>query len=426
MKKEATGPRILVSKQFSMIDETIDIEIIGLKPFEEVVIEAKRLSSTSNPFYLQSYATYIANDKGEVNLASQEPINGTYFGVEPMGLFWSLERIDDDSEITASTSEVHSLSPQSVRLSLFINNEEIHQVTIQRLWQAPHITRESIRVEGLVGTFFYEKNATKPGIIVVGGSEGGIYEYPSTLLAAHGFSVLALGYFGVDGLPKSALNIPLEYIKTAIDWMKKQDEVADGWLGMHGTSKGAELALLAASLFSDIRAVVALNGFAVPFSAIVPWTDDEFLPPAWQYKGKPLPYLSPNNPVEVALACKEMWNEKKGNPLGMWYAALASNPTEVKNAIIPVEKINGSILLIGGDADEVDTVGLSKLAVDRIKEKHSNNVCEQLIYANAGHAISIPNIVQSFVQGTKHDTNFASKDSWEKTIAFFHNSYKKV
>lgn len=368
MKKEATGPRILVSKQFSMIDETIDIEIIGLKPFEEVVIEAKRLSSTSNPFYLQSYATYIANDKGEVNLASQQPINGTYFGVEPMGLFWSLERIDDDSEITASTSEVHSLSPQSVRLSLFINNEEIHQVTIQRLWQAPHITRESIRVEGLVGTFFYEKN----------------------------------------------------------DWMKKQDEVADGWLGMHGTSKGAELALLAASLFSDIRAVVALNGFAVPFSAIVPWTDDEFLPPAWQYKGKPLPYLSPNNPVEVALACKEMWNEKKGNPLGMWYAALASNPTEVKNAIIPVEKINGSILLIGGDADEVDTVGLSKLAVDRIKEKHSNNVCEQLIYANAGHAISIPNIVQSFVQGTKHDTNFASKDSWEKTIAFFHNSYKKV
>ena len=34
MKKEATGPRILVSKQFSMIDETIDIEFIGLKPFE--------------------------------------------------------------------------------------------------------------------------------------------------------------------------------------------------------------------------------------------------------------------------------------------------------------------------------------------------------------------------------------------------------
>lgn len=427
MLENLIGPRILVSKQASMIDETIDIEIVGLKPFEEVVIQAKRLSSNIQPYYLRSYATFIANDMGVVKLASQEPIKGTYFGIEPMGLFWSLERMDEGSEIIVSALDSHPLSSQNVTLSLFINNEEVNKITIQRLWQAKHIERESIREDGLVGTFFYEKNATpKPGIIVVGGSEGGIYEYPSALLAAHGFSVLALGYFGVENLPKSVVNIPLEYIKSAIDWMKKRDEVANGWLGMHGTSKGAELSLLAASLFSEIRAVVALNGFAVPFSGIVPWTDDDFLPPAWLYEGNPLPYLSPNNPIEVALACKDMWNKKIGNPLGKWYLALASDPLEVKRATIPVEKINGSILLIGGEADHVDTVGLSKLAVERLKEMKSSIHCEQLIYANAGHAISIPNIVQSFVQGTKHDTNSASEDSWKKTIEFYRNSYSQL
>lgn len=76
------------------------------------------------------------------------------------------------------------------------------------------------------------------------------------------------------------------------------------------------LALLSASLFSEIRSVVALNGFAVAFSGIVPWSDNDELPPAWLYNNEPLPYLTPKNPIDVALKCMKMWNERKGNPLG--------------------------------------------------------------------------------------------------------------
>lgn len=58
---------------------------------------------------------------------------------------------------------------------------------------------------------------------------------------------------------------------------------------------------------------------------------------------------------------------KKRKSFGEWYVALASNPVEVKKAEIPVEKINGSILLITGKEDDVDTTGLSKIAINRLK-----------------------------------------------------------
>ncbi|MEM5686604.1 hypothetical protein AAHB49_06340 [Bacillus cereus] len=68
----------------------------------------------------------------------------------------------------------------------------------------------SIRENGLVATFFYNENKkANPGIIVLGGSEGGLNEYLAALLASHNFSVLALAYFGIDNLPKQLVEIPL-------------------------------------------------------------------------------------------------------------------------------------------------------------------------------------------------------------------------
>ncbi|MEK4130099.1 acyl-CoA thioesterase/bile acid-CoA:amino acid N-acyltransferase family protein [Solibacillus sp. FSL W8-0474] len=419
-------PSIKVNKVISMIDSSIDIRIIDLNPHQEIEIRAKRISYGIKQYYLGSYAKFRANAEGMVNLAEQEPLSGTYSGVDGMGLFWSLEVMGEIYDIGPNEIN-HPLSPQTVTLTLLIDNKVVDEITITRQWQAEHITRKPVREDGLVGTFFYEENTNpKLGIIVLGGSEGGIYEYPATLLAAHGYSVLALAYFGVENLPVNCVNIPLEYIEIAINWMKNQDKVANGWLGIHGTSKGAELALLSASLFSEIRSVVALNGFAVAFSGIVPWSDKDELPPAWLYNNEPLPYLSPKNPIDVALKCMKMWNERKGNPFGEWYAALASNPVEVKKAEIPVEKINGSILLITGKEDDVDTTGLSKIAIDRLKKFNCTNEYEHIVYPGAGHSIGIPNIIQSYNQGNKYDTNNASKDSWLKTIDFYKQSYKNA
>jgi dienelactone hydrolase len=66
-----------------------------------------------------------------------------------------------------------------------------------------------------VGTLFHALDGTAhPGVILIGGSEGGLHEVDAALLAAHGFSVLALAYFGMPGVPPTIVDIPLEYFAT--------------------------------------------------------------------------------------------------------------------------------------------------------------------------------------------------------------------
>ena len=419
------NPKLLVNKQVSMIDEAIHIQVIGLLPNVPIELKATRISAGPKKFKLQSFAKFIADENGTVDLKLAKPTEGTYLKVDAMGLFWSLERKEEVQDVEQVITD--KLAPHKLTISLHIQNEVVDELELIRLWTAPHIEREDVRDNGLVATYFYHSSKEKkPGVIVVGGSEGGIYEYLASLLAAHGFNVLALGYFGVEDLPKGLHHIPKEYFKLGIDWMKVRAEVSEGWLGIHGTSRGAELALLTGSLFKDIHAVVALNGFAVPFAGIVPWTDDEFLPPAWTMDGELIPYLRPKNPVEIALQCKEMWKNGKGNPLGLWYKTLASDPKEVAAKAIPVERINGPVLIIGGEADSADSVGLSKVAIERLEQGNFKYEYGHLIYPNAGHSIGFPYTFQSFTEGTKQATNFASVESWEKTIAFSHQSFEAI
>lgn len=217
MMSHKKGPFILVSEVTSMIDTSIDISIVGLKPNQEIELCASRISFGLKPLNLSSRANFQANEKGIVELNACEPLSGTYSGIDGMGLFWSLEITGEANESQLIGTNSLPLSPQKVTLTLLIENEVVDEIEINRLWQAKKITRNPVRENGLVGTFFYEENTNpKPGIIVLGGSEGGIYEYPATLLAAHGYSVLALAYFGAEHLPKMVVNIPLEYIKKAV------------------------------------------------------------------------------------------------------------------------------------------------------------------------------------------------------------------
>ena len=60
-----------------------------------------------------------------------------------------------------------------------------------------------------------------PIIIVLSESGGGIDENLSQLLSSHGYAVLALGYFGMEGLQ----DIPLEYFETAFKWIQSQSNL---------------------------------------------------------------------------------------------------------------------------------------------------------------------------------------------------------
>jgi len=122
----------------------------------------------------------------------------------------------------------------------------------------------AVRENGLVADFFYiASGKPQKAVILLGGSEGGKSWSDCTDfiqgLVDQGFCVLSLAYFGTEHLPNQLRAIPLEYFSTAFDWLANQKElVIPEDYAVVGGSRGAELALLLASRFPEIKTVVAI------------------------------------------------------------------------------------------------------------------------------------------------------------------------
>src|SRR6202012_5706417 len=110
----------------------------------------------------------------------------------------------------------------------------------------------SIRERGLVGTFYLPSATGRfPGVLVLGGSGGGIPGQRAEALAREGFAALALGYFGCEGRPEKLVEIPLEYFFGALDWLRGRAEVS-ALPALVGSSRGGELALLIAAHYPEL------------------------------------------------------------------------------------------------------------------------------------------------------------------------------
>ena len=68
---------------------------------------------------------------------------------------------------------------------------------------------------------------------------------------------MGIAYFGIDSLPATLGEIPLEYFERALAWLVRQPEVQPGRLAVLGISRGSEMALQLGATFPAIRAVVA-------------------------------------------------------------------------------------------------------------------------------------------------------------------------
>src|SRR5438067_1369515 len=142
----------------------------------------------------------------------------------------------------------------------------------------------------LVGSLLVAGDDRCPGVIALGGSEGGCPIHLAQLLADEGFACLALSYFHRAGLPRNLVEVPLEYLQAAIGWLQDRDEVSGDRVGLIGASKGAELALLSATRFPAVGAVVAYAPSSVVFAGIS-FGGDGRRRSSWSDHGQPVPFV---------------------------------------------------------------------------------------------------------------------------------------
>jgi dienelactone hydrolase len=345
-------------------DETAAIRATGLQSGERITLRAELTDGAGHQW--ASQAEFLADAQGAVDTSTQPALKGSYNEVSAMGLVWSMKPAEKN---VVSYQSPHDEGAQIIQFRLLRNGKEAAAAQLEQLTIAGGVRQ--IKVEGkLHGILFVPAgDGPHPGVLVVGGSEGGVPHARAAWLASHGFAALALAYFRYEDLPQDLEAIPLEYFGSAIGWMMQRPEILPDRIAVVGASRGGELALQLGSMYPEIKAVVAYVPANVRYPSCCGGTR---VPYAWTWKGEPLSFV----PVR-----------ELRNPM----AAM------LDHAQIDVEQTRGPILLISGEDDGVWPSSMMANAVaGRLKSAHFSFPVEHLKYLHAGHRAGRPEIVPTW------------------------------
>lgn len=373
-------------------------------------------------------ASYTVAADGTLDVAAAPAKTGTYQGVDGRGLFWSML----PQTLPAASALLAERALREVRLTATIDDKTVATATIVLLDALAAVKTE--KVDKFPGAQFASiaGGGKRPAIILLGGSEGGTYvTRGAAALASRGFAVLALPYYSpaqwpsqkaeLPALPAAFADIPIERLNEARTWLQTRDDVDATRIALHGTSKGAEFALLAALHLPWVSSVVAVVPSDVVWAGWGPDVDSDQRS-SFALNGKPFPFVPYIDfgrefmGFQTGEAVRVRRPQDKGR---------AAYPAAAAAARIAVERIKVPVLVIGGHEDQVWASGMmAQNIAERRAEAKLDTVA--LIYVDAGHYLSGNgynpttqyDVGLSKAGGTPAGNAFAQADAWPKTMAF--------
>jgi dienelactone hydrolase len=224
--------------------------------------------------------------------------------------------------------------------------------------------------------------------MTLSGSGGGLSEAGAALYASHGYAGFALAYFNYEDLPQDLVDIPLEYFETAIAWLQRQARLDGDRIVVSGTSRGGELVLLLGATFSAVKGVIGYVPSGIVHGGIGR-NGVRGASPAWTFRGEAVPWMQPR-PDKLS---PEPPPTPTGQPIPLTPRFLRGleDQEAATRAEIPVERINGPVLLISGQDDAMwPSEQLAEIARRRLEAHQFPHPFRHLAYAGAGHMIGTP------------------------------------
>lgn len=225
---------------------------------------------------------------------------------------------------------------------------------------------------------FARDGGKRPLIVGLGGGEGGNawasarWTPQRERFLDQRYALLALGYFGTPNSPETLDRISLDGVHAAIVEAGKDPRVDGRCVAIIGGSRGAELALLLASHYPDIDAVVAI----VPGSAVFPALTDAMTTGGFSLHDKPLPFVPMTWGATPDLLV--------GNLRGA-FETIMQDGAAMQRAAIAVEKINGPIQFVSASRDEMwPSKEMADAMMLRLKAKGFRHPVEHLV-VQGGH-----------------------------------------
>ncbi|MGW2706730.1 acyl-CoA thioester hydrolase/BAAT C-terminal domain-containing protein [Streptomyces sp. NPDC001340] len=195
------------------------------------------------------------------------------------------------------------------------------------------------------GVLFAPACGSDAGVLVLAGSSGRVERERARILAQQGFTTLAIRWFGGPGQSPGICEVPLETFTAAVDFLRLGGAQR---IGILGTSKGAEAALLTAVHDSRVDVAIALSPTSRVWSNVGPGRDGAHHPyrSSWTWRERPLPFVpmddswTPTEPDSGPVAIRG-WYELSERTFAHSLA-----PTE-----IPVEAARADVVLVAGGDD---------------------------------------------------------------------------
>ncbi len=284
-----------------------------------------------------------------------------------------------------------------------------------------------VSADGLLGNYYpatAADGARVPGLLVLGGSEGGLSEYADLQareLRDRGYSAFAISYFGGPGQPEAMDALPVETFDSALSYLGGQDRVDPARLGILGSSKGGEAALLVASRHPELRAVVAMVPSSVVWQGMdlqQPWRNGS-IGSTWSAGGAQLPYLP--------------YGQFRGGDLVTMYEGGLADLPEHQDAIIPVERIGAPTLLWCGEQDTLwPGCEMSRQVQERARS-HGGPEVTVLAFSDAGHFSAGPPLSTDSAfygrlgtyGGSPEGNNRARQEGWPQALDYLDQQLRR-
>jgi len=314
------------------------------------------------------------------------------------------------------------LTPLPIHFRAEAEGQSVADASLERMRLAPGVTRTEVREHGLFASFFLPAgDGPHPAIIIVSGSGGGLSESRGALYAQHGIAALSLAYFAYETLPKGLIEIPLEYFETALDWLQAHPALDPNRIAVTGGSRGGELSLLLGATFPQIKAVVAYVPSHTAWAGFS--ADGGSAKSSWTFRGEPIPYVLYEDDVPAG---------PEPIPLTPGFLRALTQKKMVQAAEIPVERINGAVLLISGEEDAMwPSAQMADAVIRRLAAHNFAHPYRHIRYPNAGHMI-LAGHIPATVTASRHPVDgmvyayggdaqgyaHANVNSWASVLAF--------
>ncbi|XP_067437482.1 peroxisomal succinyl-coenzyme A thioesterase-like [Thunnus thynnus] len=409
-------PILSVLPTRALVDEKFKVLVENLPAGSPVTLHS--LHHSEDKDYWEAYAHYISDHRGTVSVAEDLSFGGTYAGIEPMGLLWSMRPVPGSQKgRRLRKTDVHS--PMLVNISVysghiaegFREQPPLASALTERWYMAPGVRRIDIREKGVRGTLFIPPGPGPfPGLMDMWGIGGGLIERRSALLASHGYVSLALEYFSPGELKSAELEF--KYFEAAFNIVKDHPQVIPDRVGIFGISLGATFTMYLAAESTIIKpwCCVCVNG-------------GHFYPRGETLSAFYKMIMRNSHKVRVDENDHQIWRD------------VTLPITSDLSRKVDVRKINCPVLLVSGHDDQnIPAVESAEDVAQMMHTAGKDHLLTRLHYPDTGHVIEPPYsphfratnfIIEStkakailLMGGQTKPHSDAQEDSWRKILAF--------